>query len=62
MMMNKTLTARLIFDQFVNKGEAKVIPKVKQIISRLRILCCNSLTHFKLQVVDIMTFQTKALY
>ena len=24
-----------------------------------RISCCNSLSHFKLQVVDAMTFQTK---
>ena len=39
--------------------KAIVIPKVKWINSWLRILCCNSLTHFKLKVVDIMTFQTK---
>ena len=37
----------------------KVVPKVKRIISWLSISCCNSLTNFKLQVVDIMTFQTK---
>ena len=36
-----------------------VIPKVEPIISWQRISYCNSLTHFKLQVVDIVTFQTK---
>ena len=38
---------------------SKVLPKVKRIISWLRISCCNSLIHFKLEVVDIMSFQTK---
>ena len=36
-----------------------VIPKVERIISWLRISSCNSLSHFKLQVVDIIAFQTK---
>ena len=35
----------------------KVIPKVKQMISWLKISCCNSLRHFKLQVLDSLVFQ-----
>ena len=34
-------------------------PKVERIISWLRISCRNSSTHFKVQVVDIIAFQTK---
>ena len=37
----------------------KVIPKVKQMNNWLRISWCNSLSHFKLQVVDSLTFQAK---
>ena len=38
---------------------SEVIPKVKQMISRLRISLCNSLSHFKLKVVDSLPFQAK---
>ena len=65
-MLTRVLTEYIFENFFISsyfpffwKFVYLLFDKVKQIISWLRILCCNSLTHFKLQVVDIMTFQTK---
>ena len=48
----------LHLSQKSNYSFCNVIPNLERIISWLRISCCNSLTHFKVQMVDIIAFQT----